>query len=43
MDDEPLEPYDLTAEPKAYVFLSPGWAERFKALTPRIEPEEDHG
>jgi hypothetical protein len=33
-----LTPYDLTATPKSYAFLSPGWAERFKALTPR-EPE----
>lgn len=29
-----IEPYDLTAEPTAFVFLSPGWAERFKELAP---------
>ena len=34
-DPEELTPYDLTADPKAYVFLQPGWAERFKELTPR--------
>ena len=25
----------LTAEPEALVFLQPGWAERFRELTPR--------
>lgn len=53
MDDEELAPHDLTAEPKAHVFLTPGWEERLKELAPRapmcrcsvlpIEPEEDHG
>lgn len=33
--DEELVPYDLTAEPKAYVFLQPGWAERLAELAPR--------
>jgi hypothetical protein len=32
--------YDLLAEPKAYVFLQPGWAERLKELTPRNEQIE---
>lgn len=30
-----LEPIDLTAEPEAYVMLTPGWEERLKELTPR--------
>jgi hypothetical protein len=38
VSDDELVPYDLTAEPKAHVFLSPGWAERFKKLTPRSAP-----
>ena len=45
-DGEPLrrlEPYDLTAEPTAYVFLQPGWAERLEELAPRAEPAEGHG
>ena len=34
-DGEELAPYDLLAEPKAYVFLQPGWEEKLKELTAR--------
>lgn len=37
-DPEELIPYDLTAEPKVHVLLSPGWEERLKELTPRNAP-----
>ena len=36
MSEGELVPHDLTAEPKAYVFLQPGWAERLEELAPRV-------
>lgn len=39
MSDEELTPYDLTAEPKTYVLLTPGWDEKLKSLTPRNPPD----
>jgi hypothetical protein len=32
---EGVIPYDLTADPVAYVLLTPGWEERLQRLAPR--------
>ena len=43
MSDDELIPYDLTAEPKVHVLLTPGWDERLKALTPQASSDDpDH-